>query len=66
MTKITQSSDRIRLVMVKAEPVNLVLIQVYMPTTDAEDEEMELMYKQIEDLVKYEEATDQTIIMGDW
>ena len=46
--------------------MNLVLVQVYMPTTDAKDEEIERMYEQIGDLVKKEKATDQMIIMGDW
>ena len=40
------------LIRIKAEPVDLVLIQVYMPSTDAEDGEIELMYEQIEDLVR--------------
>jgi len=37
-----------------------------MPTTEAEDEEIELMYEQIEELIKKEKATDQVIIMEDW
>ena len=36
-----------------------------MPTSDADDEHIELMYEQIEDLVRKEKATDQVIIMGD-
>ena len=66
VTKIVQHSDRLLLVRVSAEPVDIVLVQVYMPTTDADDDEVEEMYEQIEELVKKEKATDQVIIMGDW
>ena len=65
VSKIVQHSDRLLLVKVKATPVDVVLIQIYMPTSDTEDEEIESMYEQIEDLVKKEKPTDQVIIMGD-
>ena len=44
----------------------MILVQVYMPTSDADDEEIEQMYEQIEEMIKKEKATDQVIIMGDW
>ena len=37
-----------------------------MPTSDSEDEGIEMMYEQIEELIKGEKATDQVIVMGDW
>jgi len=66
--KVVQHSDRLRLILVriKAEPVDIVILQVYMPTTDAEEDEIESMYEQMEDLVKKEKATDQVVIIGDW
>jgi len=66
VTKIVQHSDRLILLRIKAEPVDLVKIQVYMPTSEAEEEEIELMYEQIEELIQKEKATDQVIILGDW
>ena len=66
VTKIVQHSDRLILVRIAAEPVDLVIIQVYMPTTEAEDEEIDQMYEQIEDLIKKEKARDQVLILGDW
>jgi len=66
VTKIVQYSDRLILLRIKAEPVDLVIIQVYMPTSEAEEEEIELMYEQIEELIQKEKATDQVIILGDW
>ena len=64
--KIVQHSDRILLIRIKAEPVDIVILQIYMPTTDADDEEIELIYEQIEELMEKEKATDQVIVMGDW
>ena len=64
--KIVQHSDRILLIRIKAEPVDIVILQIYMPTTDANDEEIELIYEQIEELMEKEKATDQVIVMGDW
>jgi len=66
VSKVVHHSDRLLLIKITAEPVDVVLIQVYMPTTNAEDEEVEAMYEEIEQLVKKEKAADQVIIMGDW
>ena len=65
ITKVVQHSDRLLLVRIKADPVDVVLVQVYMPTTDADDEEIETIYEQIEELIRKEKATDNVIIMGD-
>ena len=64
--KVVQQSDRLILVRIKADPVDLKVVQVYMPTSDAEDEEIAIVYEQIEEMVKKEKATHQVIILGDW
>ena len=51
---------------VEADPVDIVLLQVYMPTSAEDDEEIESMYEQIEGLIRQEKATDDVILMGDW
>src|SRR5688572_19590665 len=61
--KVIQCSERVMLIRVVAEPVDLVLIQVYMPISDSEDEEIEMMCEQIEELIKGGKATDQVIVM---
>ncbi len=66
VTKVIQHSDRLLLVRLKAEPRDMVVIQVYMPTSSADDEEIERMYEQIEDLMKGEKATDNVMILGDF
>jgi exonuclease III len=58
-----------RLIAVKlnAEPVNVLIAQVFMPTSDYEDEEVEELYDRIEDILEEDRKGDtNTIIMGDW
>ena len=64
--KIVNHSDRLLLVRVEADPVDIVLLQVYMPTSAEKDEEIESMYEQIEGLIRQGKATDNVIILGDW
>ena len=53
-------------VKIKAEPVDILIVQVYMPTSDHEDEEVEKMYDEIEDIIHSEgRGRVNTIIMGD-
>jgi exonuclease III len=60
-------NDRIIAVKLKAEPVNVLIVQVYMPTSDYEDEEVEELYERIEDILEEDGKGDtNTIIMGDW
>ena len=52
ITGIEKISDRLMMVKVSAEPVDIVLIQVYMPTTKYDDEEVDQIYDQIEDITR--------------
>ena len=63
---VEQCSDRLVWIKVRAEPVDMVLIQIYMPTTDHEDEEVEKMYDQLEEILSKVKGTENVIIMGDW
>ena len=40
-----QISDRLMVVKIQGEPIEIVLIQIYMPTTNHEDEEVVAMYE---------------------
>lgn len=66
VTKVIQHSDRLLLVKVQAEPVDLVIIQVYMPTADHAEDEVEGLYEELEELIAKEKGKDYLIIMGDW
>ena len=66
MTKVIQHSDRLILVKIQAEPVDIVVIKVYMPTSDHEDEEVEGLYEELEELIEKEKGTDHIIVLGDF
>src|SRR5580698_3108104 len=66
VTAVVQHSDRLILVKIQAEPADIVVIQVYMPTSDHSDEEVEDVYEQIEELVAAQKGNDYLVIMGDW
>jgi exonuclease III len=59
-------SDRIIAVKLKAELVSILIVQVYMPTSDYEDDEMEELYDIIEEILEENgKGATNTIIMGD-
>ena len=66
VTKVVLQNDCLLLVKIQAEPADLVIIQVYMPTSTHEDSEMEEMYEQLDCLIKAEKGNTNLIVMGDW
>jgi len=65
--EIRYEGDRILMVKLKGKPVDIIIIQVYMPTSDYDEEAVETMYEQIEELLDKETVgKDYTVIMGDW
>ena len=59
-------NERIMKVKIKSEPVNTAVIQVYVPTTANDNEEIEDMYEKVEELVNEEKGKCNVILMGDW
>ena len=45
-------NDRINAIKLKAEPVNILLMQLYMPTSEYEDDEVEIFYDTIEEILE--------------
>ena len=66
LIEIEQCSDRLIMIKVSATPVDMVIIQVYMPTSDHTDEEIEDMYEQIEKLINGVKGNTNLIVMGDF
>ena len=66
VTCVEQVSDRILAVKISAMPVDMLIVQIYMPTTDHEDEEVEEMYDKIEKIMDKEKGRSNVIIMGDF
>uniref|UniRef100_A0A8D8R6E3 Craniofacial development protein 2 n=1 Tax=Cacopsylla melanoneura TaxID=428564 RepID=A0A8D8R6E3_9HEMI len=68
VVKVLVKSDRVIAIKFKTDPVDTLIIQVYMPTSKpGTDEEVEEVYKQIEEVID-ENGRGQvrSIVMGDW
>jgi exonuclease III len=63
---IEKHTDRLMKITIQAEPVNLVIIQVYMPKSDHDDNEIDEMYDHIEELLDDTKGTNIVILLGDW
>ena len=48
------------------KPVNITVIQIYAPTTNAEEAEVEWFYKELQDLLELTPKKDVLFIIGDW
>ena len=59
-------NDRIILLRLRAIPVNITLIQVYCPTTAADEQEITTFYRQLESTVNAVSSKDLLLILGDF
>ena len=50
----------------QGKPFNITVIQVYAPTTDAEEAELDQFYEDLQDLLELTPKTDVLFITGDW
>ena len=48
------------------KPFNITVIQVYAPTSNAEEAEIELFYEDLQDLLQLTPQKDVLFIIGDW
>lgn len=61
-----QHNERIVVVKIDTKPQPTTIVQVYMPTSSADDEEVDKIYEEIEDVVQYIKGEENLIVMGDW
>ncbi|XP_045477031.1 craniofacial development protein 2-like [Harmonia axyridis] len=59
-------NDRLIMITFNAKPTKLHIFQVYMPTTDADDDEVEEVYKVLEEKISKIPRKHIVIVMGDW
>jgi len=59
-------NHRLLLTKIKTPLVNMIVIQIYFPTSNSEDDEIEQKYDFIEELLGIIEDSDNVIIMGDF
>ncbi|KAL4131689.1 hypothetical protein QTP88_008968 [Uroleucon formosanum] len=58
--------DRLIMIKFKSVPNDITIIQAYMPTTQANNEEVEVIYEKIEELISLTNSKENLIIMGNW
>ncbi|XP_055388335.1 craniofacial development protein 2-like [Condylostylus longicornis] len=66
VTNFIPLSDRPMLLKINTKPVELNVIQIYEPTAEKDDDEIEGFYCEIESLLKLTKPHEMTIIMGDF
>ena len=50
----------------QGKPFNITVIQVYAPTSNAEEAEVERFYEHLQDLLELTPKKDVLFILGDW
>ena len=55
-----------RMICFQGKPFNITVIQVYAPTTNAEEAEVEWFYEDLQDLLELTPKKDVLFIIGDW
>ena len=59
-------NDRMISVRFQGKPFNITVIQVYAPTSNAEEAEVERFYEDLQDLLEIKPQKDVLFIIGDW
>ena len=59
-------NDRMISVRVQGKPFNIMVIQAYTPTSNAEEAEVERFYEDLQDLLVLMPQKDVLFIIGDW
>ena len=50
----------------QGKPFNITVIQVYVPTSNAEEAEIEWLYEDLQDLLELTPQKDVLFIIGNW
>ena len=59
-------NDRMISVRLQGKPFNITVIQVYAPTSNAEEADIERFYEELQDLLELTPNKDVLFIIGDW
>ena len=61
-----QSQKRQNDLCFQGKPLNITVIQVYAPTSNAEEAEVEQFYEDLQDLLELTPKKDVLFLIGDW
>ena len=61
-----QSQKQQNVVHFQGKPFNITVIQVYAPTSNTEEAEVEWFYEDLQDLLELTPPKDVLFIIGDW
>ena len=50
----------------QGKPFNITVIQVYAPTSNAQEAEVEWFYEDLQDLLELKSKIDVLFVIGDW
>ena len=59
-------NERMISVHFQGKPFNITVIQVYFPTNNADEAEVEWFYEDLQDLLELTSKNDVLFILGDW
>ena len=59
-------NDRMISVLLQGKPFNITVVQVYAPTSNAEEAEVEWFYEELQDLLELTPKKDVFFIIRDW
>ena len=59
-------NNRMISVHLQGKPFNITVVQVYAPTSNAEETEVERFYEDLQDLLELTPKKDALFIIGDW
>ena len=59
-------NDRMISICLQGKPFNITVIQVYAPTNNTEEAEVEQFYEDVQDLLELTTKKDVLFITGDW
>ena len=62
----TLNNDRMITLCFQGKPFNITVIQVYAPTSNTEEAEVEWFYEDLQDLLELTPPNDVLFIIGDW
>ena len=59
-------NDQMISIHLQGKPFNITVIQVYAPTSNAEEAQVEWFYEDLQDLLELTSKNDVLFIIGDW